>query len=145
AFSALRQHGAVLTDVVVIVVAADDGVKPQTVEAIKFAQAANAKIVVAINKIDKETADPNRVKSQLASEHNLNPEEWGGDGVMVEVSAKAGTNIDKLLDMVLLVADLEDVRAEADIPAEGLVIEAHMEQGRGAVVKLLVEHGVLKV
>ncbi len=144
AFSALRQHGAVLTDVVIIVVAADDGVKPQTVEAIKFAQAANAKIVVAINKIDKDTADPNRVKSQLASEYNLNPEEWGGDTVMVEVSAKAKTNIDKLLDMVLLVADLEDLKAEADIPAEGLVIEAHMEQGRGAVVKLLVEHGMLK-
>ena len=145
AFSALRQHGAVLTDVVIIVVAADDGVKPQTVEAIKFAQAANAKIVVAINKIDKESADPNRVKSQLASEHNLNPEEWGGDTVMVEVSAKAETNIEKLLDMVLLVADLEDLRAEAEIPAEGLVIEAHMEQGRGAVVKLLVEHGILNV
>jgi len=145
AFSALRQHGAVLTDVVIIVVAADDGVKPQTIEAIKFAQAANAKIVVAINKIDKETADSNRVKSQLASEHNLNPEEWGGDTIMVDVSAKAGTNIDKLLDMVLLVADLEDLKAETDIPAEGLVIEAHMEQGRGSVVKLLVEHGVLKV
>ena len=145
AFSALRQHGAVLTDVVIIVVAADDGVKPQTVEAIKFAQAANAKIVVAINKIDKETADSNRVKSQLASEHNLNPEEWGGDTIMVDVSAKAGTNIDKLLDMVLLVADLEDLKAETDIPAEGLVIEAHMEQGRGSVVKVLVEHGALNV
>ncbi|MEK7620778.1 MAG: translation initiation factor IF-2 N-terminal domain-containing protein, partial [Patescibacteria group bacterium] len=99
AFSALRQHGAVLTDVVIIVVAADDGVKPQTVEAIKFAQAANAKIVVAINKIDKVGADTNLVKTQLATEHKLNPEEWGGDVVMVEVSAKEGTNIDKLLDM----------------------------------------------
>jgi translation initiation factor IF-2 len=87
AFSALRQHGAALTDVVIIVVAADDGVKPQTVEAIKFAQAANAKIVVAINKIDKEAADANLVKTQLATEHKLNPEEWGGDTVMVEVSA----------------------------------------------------------
>lgn len=144
AFSALRQHGAALTDVVIIVVAADDGVKPQTVEAIRFAQAANAKIVVAINKIDKETADANRVKSQLAADHNLNPEEWGGDTVMVEVSAKTGHNIDKLLDLVLLVADLEELKAETEGSAEGLVIESHMEQGRGAVVGLLVEHGILK-
>lgn len=144
AFSALRQHGAVLTDVVIIVVAADDGVKPQTVEAIKFAQAANAKIVVAINKIDKVGADVNLVKTQLATEHKLNPEEWGGDVVMVEVSAKEGTNIDKLLDMVLLVSDIEDLKAETDVPAEGLVIESHMEQGKGSVVRLLVEHGILK-
>lgn len=144
AFAALRQHGAVLTDVVVIVVAADDGVKPQTIEAIRFARTAHAKIVVAINKIDKETANPDMVKAQLASEHGLNPEEWGGDTVMVEVSAKTGKNVDKLLDMVLLVADLEDLRADEDTPAEGLVIEAHMETGRGAVVGLLVEHGRLK-
>ena len=144
AFSALRQHGAALTDVVVIVVAADDGVKPQTVEAIKFAQAANAKIVVAINKIDKDTADAARVKAQLASEYNLQPEEWGGETVMVEVSAKTRENLDKLLDMVLLVADLEELKAEATGPAEGLVIESHMEQGRGAVVSLLVENGTLK-
>ncbi len=144
AFSALRQHGAVLTDVVIIVVAADDGVKPQTVEAIKFAQAAHAKIVVAINKIDKPGADVNLVKTQLATEYKLNPEEWGGDTVMVEVSAKEHTNIDKLLDMVLLVSDIEDLKAETDVPAEGLVIEAHMEQGKGSVVRLLVEHGILK-
>ena len=144
AFAALRQHGATLTDVVVIVVAADDGVKPQTVEAIRFARTANAKIIVAINKIDKEAANPDMVRAQLASEHGLNPEEWNGDTVMVEVSAKTGKNIDKLLDMVLLVADLEDLRADEDVPAEGLVIEAHMETGRGAVVGLLVEHGHLK-
>ncbi|MBI3494724.1 translation initiation factor IF-2 [Candidatus Saccharibacteria bacterium] len=144
AFSALRQHGAVLTDVVIIVVAADDGVKPQTIEAIKFAQAANAKIVVAINKIDKVGADTNLVKTQLATEHKLNPEEWGGDTVMVEVSAKEGTNIDKLLDMVLLVSDIEELKAETDVPAEGLVIESHMEKGKGSVVRLLVEHGILK-
>jgi len=144
AFAALRQHGAVLTDVVVIVVAADDGVKPQTIEAIRFARMANAKIVVAINKIDKEAADPARVKAQLATEHGLNPEEWGGDVVMVEVSAKTGENIDKLLDMVLLVADVEDLKADIDTPAEGLVIESHMEVGRGSVVGLLVEQGVLK-
>ncbi len=144
AFAALRQHGAALTDVVIIVVAADDGVKPQTIEAIKFAKSANAKIVVAINKIDKEAADPARVKAQLASEHGLNPEEWGGETVMVEVSAKTGQNVDKLLDMVLLVADLEDLKADIDTPAEGLVIESHMEVGRGTVVGLLVEQGELK-
>jgi len=144
AFAALRQHGAALTDVVIIVVAADDGVKPQTIEAIKFAKSANAKIVVAINKIDREGADPARVKAQLASEHGLNPEEWGGDTVMVEVSAKTGQNVDKLLDMVLLVADLEDLKADIDTPAEGLVIESHMEVGRGPVVGLLVQQGMLR-
>ena len=144
AFAALRQHGAVLTDVVIIVVAGDDGVKPQTVEAIRFARSANAKIVVAINKIDKPTANPDMVKAQLASEHKLNPEEWGGDTIMVEVSAKTGQNIDKLLDMVLLVAGMEELKADEDVPAEGLVIEAHMETGRGAVVGLLVEHGKVK-
>lgn len=144
AFAALRQHGAVLTDVVIIVVAADDGVKPQTIEAIRFAKNANAKIVVAINKIDKETANPDMVKAQLASEHGLNPEEWGGDTIMVEVSAKTGQGVDTLLDMVLLVADLEELRADTDTPAEGLVIEAHMETGRGSVVGLLVEHGMLR-
>lgn len=144
AFAALRQHGATLTDVVVIVVAADDGVKPQTIEAIRFARTANAKIVVAINKIDKETANAQLVKTQLATEHNLNPEEWGGDTVMVEVSAKTGQNLDKLLDLVLLVADLEELKADVDVPSEGLVIESHMEVGRGPVVGLLVEQGVLK-
>ena len=144
AFAALRQHGATLTDVVIIVVAADDGVKPQTIEAIRFARTANAKIVVAINKIDKEAANPQLVKTQLATEHNLNPEEWGGEVVMVEVSAKTGQGIDKLLDMVLLVADIEELKAEADLPSEGLVIESHMETGRGAVVGLLVEQGSLK-
>lgn len=144
AFAALRQHGAALTDVVIIVVAADDGVKPQTIEAIRFARSANAKIVVAINKIDKDTANAQLVKTQLATEHNLNPEEWGGDTVMVEVSAKTGQGIDTLLDMVLLVADLEELKADEAIPAEGLVIESHMEVGRGAVVGLLVEQGTLK-
>lgn len=142
AFSALRQHGAALTDVVIVVVAADDGVKPQTVEAIKFAQAANAKMIVAINKVDKPTADVNRTKQQL-SEHNLLPEEWGGDTVIVEVSAKTKQGIDKLLDMVLLVADIEELKADVSGPAEGLVIESHMELGRGPVVSLLVEHGYL--
>lgn len=145
AFAALRQHGATLTDVVVLVVAADDGVKPQTVEAIKFAKTANARIVVAINKMDKETANPNLVKTQLASEYNLNPEEWGGDTVMVEISAKTGANVDKLLDMVLLVADMEELKADRNVPAQGLVIESNMEKGRGAVVRVLVENGTLNV
>ena len=143
AFAALRQHGAVLTDVVIIVVAADDGVKPQTVEAIRFAQNANAKIVVAINKIDKPTANPEMVKAQLASEYKLTPEEWGGDVLMVNVSALTGEGIDKLLDAVLLVAEMEELKADYDIPAEGLVIESHMEQGRGSVVSLLVEQGTI--
>jgi translation initiation factor IF-2 len=143
AFAALRQHGAVLTDVVIIVVAADDGVKPQTVEAIRFARNANAKIVVAINKIDKETANPQLVKTQLASEHGLNPEEWGGDVIMVEVSAKKGTNLDKLLDNVLLIADMEELKADVDVPAQGLVIESHKEMGKGSVVSLLIEQGEL--
>ena len=144
AFAALRQHGAVLTDVVIIVVAADDGVKPQTIEAIRFARNANAKIVVAINKIDKETANPQLVKTQLASEHGLNPEEWGGDTIMVEVSAKQRTNLDALLESVLLIADMEELKADVDVPARGLVIEAHMETGKGSVVSLLVEQGELK-
>ena len=144
AFAALRQHGATLTDVVIIVVAADDGVKPQTVEAIRFARNANAKIIVAINKMDKETANPQLVKTQLASEHGLNPEEWGGDTIMVEVSAKTGQGLDNLLENVLLVADMEELRADVDVPARGLVIEAHMETGKGSVVSLLVEQGDLK-
>ena len=143
AFAALRQHGATLTDVVIIVVAADDGVKPQTIEAIRFAQNANAKIVVAINKMDKETANPDLVKGQLA-ERGLMPEEWGGDVIMVPISAKNGDGIENLLDMVLLTADMEELRADEGIPAEGLVIESHMEVGKGSVVSLLVEHGDIK-
>ncbi len=143
AFAALRQHGAALTDVVIIVVAADDGVMPQTIEAIRFARDAHARIVVAINKMDKEGANPDRVKAQLASEHQLNPEEWGGDVIMVPISAKQNEGVDKLLDMVLLVSDLEELRADTDVSAEGLVVEAHMEKGRGPVVNLLVEQGRL--
>lgn len=145
AFAAIRQHGAMLTDIVVIVVAADDGVKPQTKEAIKFAEAANAKIIVALNKIDKEGANVEQTKAQLATEFNLNPEEWGGDTIMVPISAKTGQNVEKLLDMILLTADVDELRADKDIPAEGLVIESHMETGRGATVNLLVTGGELKV
>ncbi len=142
AFAAIREHGAYLTDLVIIVVAADDGIKPQTIEAIRFANKAGVKIVVAINKMDKEGANPDRVKQQLA-EQNLLIEEWGGEVVAVEVSAKEKTNLDKLLDMVVLVADVEDLRADAKGPARGLIIEAHMEQGRGPVAVALVESGLL--
>lgn len=143
AFAAIRQHGAMLTDIVVIVVAADDGVKPQTIEAIKFAQGANAKIIVAINKIDREGADIPRTMADLA-QHGLQPEEWGGDITMVPISAKMNQNLDKLLDMILLIADMEELKADIDIPAEGLVIESHMEIGKGSVVNLLVTGGELK-
>ena len=143
AFAAIRQHGAMLTDIVVIVVAADDGVKPQTVEAIKFAQSANAKIIVAINKIDREGADIPRTMADLA-QHGLNPEEWGGDITMVPISAKRGDNLEKLLDLILLTADIEELKADVHIPAEGLVIESHMEIGKGSVVNLLVTGGELK-
>ena len=143
AFAAIRQHGAMLTDIVVIVVAADDGVKPQTVEAIKFAQSANAKIIVAINKIDREGADIPRTMADLA-QHGLTPEEWGGDITMVPISAKRGDNLEKLLDLILLTADIEELKADVQIPSEGLVIESHMEIGKGSVVNLLVTGGELK-
>ncbi|MBA3758413.1 translation initiation factor IF-2 [Candidatus Saccharibacteria bacterium] len=144
AFAALREHGAQLTDLVIIVVAADDGIKPQTIEAIRFARKAGVKMIVAINKIDKEGADENRIKQQL-SEQNMLIEEWGGDTITVNVSAKTGKGIDDLLDMILLVADVEDLRADEDVPGTGLIIEAHMEQGRGPVAVALVEAGRLSV
>ncbi len=145
AFAALREHGAALTDVVIIVVAADDGIKPQTIEAIRFARKAGVKIVVAANKMDKEGADVNRLYSQL-SEQGLMWDGWkGGDTPVQEVSAKTGKGIPELLDMILLVADVEDLRAEVDVPAQGLIIEAHMEQGRGPVAEALVESGKLTV
>ena len=143
AFAAIREHGAHLTDIVIIVVAADDGVKPQTIEAIRFAKSAGSKIIVAINKIDKEGADVIRVKQQL-SEHGLTTEEWGGDTIICEVSAKTKKGIDNLLDMVLLVSDIEEIKADYDVPAQGLVIEAHIAKGRGPIAVLLVEAGKLK-
>jgi translation initiation factor IF-2 len=142
AFAAIREHGAHLTDIAIIVIAADDGVKPQTIEAIRFARKAGAKIIVALNKIDKEGADVNRVKQQL-SEQNLLIEEWGGDTVVVEVSAKTKKGITELLDMLLLVSDVEEYRADVDVPASGLIIEAHLEQGRGPIASALIEEGVL--
>src|SRR3990167_9323111 len=143
AFAAMREHGAQLTDLVILVVAADDGVKPQTVEAIRFANKAGVKVLVAINKIDKEGADVNRVKQQLA-DNNLLIEEWGGDIVVQEVSAKTKVGIKELLDMVLLLADVENLRADINVPASGLIVEAHMEQGRGPVAVALIDAGVLK-
>lgn len=144
AFSAIRAHGARMTDVAIIVVAADDGVKPQTKEAIKHAQDAGVQIVIAINKIDKPGADANRVKQEL-TEIGLQPEDWGGKTVTVEVSAKAGTNIDALLDLVLLVADLEDLRALTDGMVNGVVIESHLDTGRGPVATILVQNGIIHV
>lgn len=143
AFAALREHGAYLTDLVIIVVAADDGIKPQTLEAIRFARKAGVKMLVAANKMDKEGADINRLKQQLA-ENEMMPEDWGGDTVIVPVSAKTGDGIKDLLDMVLLMADVEDLRAVSDGPARGLVIEAHMEQGMGPTAVVLVEQGTLR-
>jgi translation initiation factor IF-2 len=143
AFAAIREHGAHLTDIAVIVVAADDGIKPQTVEAIRFARKAGVKIVVAINKIDKEGADSNRVKQQLA-ENELMVEEWGGDTVALEVSAKTGQGITELQDMLLLLADVDELKADVAGPATGLIIEAHVEQGRGPVAHALIESGTLK-
>ena len=142
AFAALREHGARLTDLVVIVVAADDGIKPQTLEAIRFARKAGVKMLVAANKIDKEGADINRLKQQL-SENDLMPEDWGGDTVIMPVSAKTGQGVPELLDMILLIADVEELKANKDVPAEGLVIESHMEMGRGPVAVALVERGTL--
>lgn len=142
AFAALREHGAYLTDLVVIVVAADDGIKPQTLEAIRVARKAGVKMLVAANKMDKEGADINRLKQQLA-EQQLMPEDWGGDTVVVPVSAKTGDGVNDLLDMILLMADVEDLKALDGGAARGLVIEAHMEQGKGPTAVVLVEQGTL--
>jgi translation initiation factor IF-2 len=143
AFAAIREHGALLTDIVILVVAADDGVKPQTAEAIRFAKKAGVKILVAANKMDKEGADVNRLKQQL-SEHDLLTEEWGGDTIVLPVSAKTKKGIPELLDMLLLVTDVEELKADVDVPARGLIIEAHVEQGRGPVAQALIEAGTLK-
>jgi translation initiation factor IF-2 len=144
AFTAMRARGAQVTDVAVLVVAADDGVMPQTVEAISHARAAQVPIVVAINKIDKEGANPDRVKQGL-SEQGLVPEEWGGQTVMVPVSAKQKKGIPELLEMILLVADLQDLKANPAKLAAGTVIDAHLEKGRGPVATVLVQSGTLRI
>jgi translation initiation factor IF-2 len=144
AFTRMRARGAKVTDIVVLVVGADDGIMPQTEEAISHARAATVPMVVAINKIDKPDAQPERVKRQL-SDKGLMPEEWGGDTVMVEVSAKMKTNIPKLLEMILLVGDLRELKADPDVPASGTVLESRVDKGRGPVATMLVQNGTLHV
>ena len=145
AFTAMRARGAELTDIAILVVAADDGVMPQTVEAINHAQAAHVPIVVAVNKIDKQGANPEKVRGQL-TEYGLVPEEYGGNTMFVDISAKQGTNVDKLLEAVLLTADAElDLRANPDMDARGATVEARLDKGRGAVATVLVQSGTLHI
>ena len=144
AFTAMRARGADATDLVILVVAADDGVMPTTIEAIQHARAAEVPIIVAINKIDRENADPTRVRQQL-SEHGLVPEEWSGDTVTVEISALQDLGIEELLENVLLIADVEDLRANPEGRATGVVLEAHLDVGRGPVATVLVQRGTLRV
>ncbi len=146
AFTVMRSRGAKVADIAILVVAADDGVKPQTEEVIQIIRAAKLPFVVTINKIDKETADVQRVKTEL-SQRNIIPEEWGGDVPMVEISAKSNINIDKLLDVLLLVADMneETIKADATIPAVGTIIESHVDKGMGPVATVLVQAGTLKL
>ncbi|MDK8501730.1 translation initiation factor IF-2 [Aerococcus sp. UMB1112A] len=142
AFTTMRARGADVTDIVIIVVAADDGVMPQTVEAINHAKAADVPIIVAVNKIDKPTANPDRVKNELM-EYGLVPEEWGGDTIFVNISAKFGENIDELLEMVLLISEVEEYKANPDTYAIGSVIEARLDAHRGAIATVLVQNGTL--
>ncbi len=144
AFTAMRARGASVTDIAVLVVAADDGVMPQTLEALDHAKAANVPIVVAVNKIDKDEADPNRVRTQLV-ERGVVPSEWGGDFEFVDVSAKANLNLDTLLDTLLVVADLADLKGDPSGLARGTVLEAHLDRGRGPVATVLVQKGSLEV
>ena len=143
AFTQMRARGAQATDIVILVVAADDGVKPQTIEAIEHSKAAEVPIVVAINKIDKENADPERVKNELSA-HEIIPEDWGGENLFVHVSAQTGEGVDSLLDSILLQAEVMDLAAVAEGPAQGIVIESSLEKGRGAVATVLVQAGTLK-
>ncbi|HVF07143.1 MAG TPA: translation initiation factor IF-2 [Actinomycetota bacterium] len=144
AFTAMRARGAQVTDIAVLVVAADDGVMPQTIEALDHAKAAQVPVVVAVNKVDKESADPTRVRQQLV-ERGLVPSEWGGDTEFVDVSAKAKMNLDTLLETILLVADLEELKGIPTGPARGTVIEAHLDKGRGPVATVLVQRGTLDI
>ena len=143
AFTAMRARGAMATDIAVLVVAADDGIMPQTIEAINHAKAAGVEIIVAINKMDKEGANPDRVMQQL-TEHGLGPEEWGGDIICVPVSAKTKMGIDKLLETINLVAEMCELKANPDRSAKGVVIEAKLDKGRGPIATLLVQNGTLK-
>jgi len=143
AFTAMRARGAKSTDIVILVVAADDGVMPQTIEAIQHARAANVPLVVAVNKMDKQSADPERVRSEL-SQHGVISEKWGGDTQFAEVSAHTGQGIDQLLDSILLQAEVLELKSPRDVPAQGIVIESRLDKGRGSVASLLVQRGVLK-
>lgn len=143
AFTAMRARGAGVTDIAILVVAADDGVKPQTLEALNHAKAAGVPIIVAVNKIDKPDAKPERVRQQL-SDYGLAPEEWGGDTIMVDVAAKVGTGIDQLLEMVLLVAEMAELKASPTVPAEGIVVEANLDKGKGPVATIIVQEGTLR-
>ena len=143
AFTAMRARGAKATDIVILVVAADDGVMPQTIEAIAHAKAAGVPIVVAVNKIDKEAANPERIRQELTA-HEVVPDEWGGDVQFIDVSAKKGINIDALLEAVLLEAEVLELTAPVDAPAKGIIVEARLDKGRGAVATLLVQSGTLK-
>ncbi|MGN1227487.1 MAG: translation initiation factor IF-2, partial [Christensenellales bacterium] len=144
AFTAMRARGAMVTDIAVLVVAADDGIMPQTVEAINHIKAANVPMIVAINKVDKPTAQIERIKQQLA-ENDVLPEEWGGNAILVPVSAKTGEGIDKLLETMLLVAEIEDLKANPNRSATGVIIEAKLDRGRGPVATVLVQNGTLKI
>jgi translation initiation factor IF-2 len=144
AFTSMRARGAQVTDMTILVVAADDGVMPQTKEAIAHAKAASVPIIVAINKIDKPDANIERIKQEL-TEFALVPEEWGGDTIFVPISAKARTNLDQLLEMILLVAEVNEYRANPNKRARGTVIEAELDKGKGAVARILVQHGTLKI
>jgi len=144
AFTAMRARGAQVTDIAILVVAADDGVMPQTVEAINHAKSANVPIIVAINKIDKPDADPNRIKQQL-TEHNLLVEEWGGDTIAVPISAKQGTGLEELLEMILLVAEIQELKADPHGKAVGVIIEAELDRGKGPLATVLVQSGTLRV
>jgi translation initiation factor IF-2 len=144
AFTAMRARGARVTDIAILVVAADDGVRPQTIEAISHAKAAEVPLIVAINKIDKEGAQPERVKQEL-TEQGLVAEDWGGDTIMVPVSAMTGENLDTLLEMILLVAEIEDLYANPDRQARGTVIEAHLDKAKGPVATLLIQNGTLRI
>ena len=143
AFTEMRARGAKATDIAILVVAADDGIMPQTIEAINHAKAAEVPIIVAVNKIDKPDANPDKILQQL-TEHGLVPEEWGGDTVCVKVSALQGTGIDELLEYILLLAEVQDLKANPDAPASGVVIEANLDKGKGPVATLLVQNGTLK-
>src|SRR5690554_1675373 len=143
AFTAMRARGAKSTDIVILMVAADDGVMPQTEEAVQHAKAAGVPLVVAVNKIDKEQADPDRIKNDLAA-LDVIPEEWGGDTMFVHVSAKVGTGIDELLEAVLLQAEVLELKAQPDAPARGVVIESRLDKGRGPIATVLVQNGTLR-